>query len=124
LCYAAKHESSQRAAPLAKMCSHGISLLVTPDVFCTKTFSHNHSGQIKNVFCKKISEIFDIFFFFSGFLARFDVFCKKSFVTFYPFPYLLGFLAKLGWVLQESKHCPLSSSLSLLAKFCLFCKII
>jgi len=39
------------------------------------------------VFCKKISEVFDLFFFFLGFLAIFDVFCKKSFVNFDPFPY-------------------------------------
>jgi len=39
------------------------------------------------VYCKKISEVFDLFFFFPGFLAIFDVFCKKIFVSFDPFPY-------------------------------------
>jgi len=41
-----------------------------------------------------ISEIFDLFFFFLGFLKLFDVFCRKIFVNFDPFlvnfdPFLL-----------------------------------
>jgi len=43
------------------MCFHVISLLAKPDVFC-----------------KEISVIFDLFFFFPDFLAKFDVFCKNS----------------------------------------------
>jgi len=32
------------------------------------------------MFCKKISKIFDLFFFFLDFLKHFDVFCRKVFV--------------------------------------------
>jgi len=38
--------------------------------------------QMKNVICKKISEIFDLFFFFLGFLAIFNLFCGEYFVNF------------------------------------------
>jgi len=51
---------------LLSMCSHGISLLAKSDVFCTKNISHNSPWQKKNVFCKKISEIFDLFSFFQA----------------------------------------------------------
>jgi len=85
-----------------------------------KKISHN-PPKLK-MFCKKISEIFDIFFFFPGCLeARFDVFCKKDFFNFYPFSLFLGFLAKLGSARKFLKT--LSSSLSFLASFYVFCKI-
>jgi len=45
-------------------CSHVISLLGKPDVFFAKKCSHDLPWQIKNAFCMKISEIFDLFFFF------------------------------------------------------------
>jgi len=76
---AAASESSQRAV-LAKHVFLRCFSLAKPDVFCTKIFSHNPPWQVKNVFSKKISEIFDLFFFFPGFLARDKiriVFCKK-----------------------------------------------
>jgi len=76
--------------------------------------------------CKKISE-FDLFFFFPGFLAKFDVFRKKKiFDPFFPLFDFLGSLEELGCVHKENfcKFCPLSSSLSFLVKFYLFCKII
>jgi len=48
------------------------------------------------VFCKTISEIFYLFFFIPGFLAKFHVFCKKDFVNFDPFPFFLGLRTKLS----------------------------
>jgi len=78
---------------MLNMCSHITAILAKPDVFCTKKCSRNLPWQIKNVFCKKISEIFDLLFFFLGFLKHFDVFCRRIFVNFDPFPLLLGFLA-------------------------------
>jgi len=53
--------------------------------------------QIKNVFFKKNSKIFELFCFFPSFLATFYVFCKKKIVNFDSFP-PFRFPAKLEYV--------------------------
>jgi len=60
------------------MCYHVISLLAEPDMRVLHT---------KKYFLQEIfGNIFDLFFFFSYFLAKFGVFYKQYFVNLNPFP--------------------------------------
>jgi len=75
MCYTSPSESSQRAA-LANVFLWYFSpdKSFSPEKCAPKIFSHNHPWQIKNVFCKKISEIFDLFFFLHAYWQ--DLMCS------------------------------------------------